>query len=141
MVNYEDVLVKFYGEIIVYLTRRLKKAKDKFEFDEINRNIERLKDIKANPVFYSDYDVRVKHNKELDAEAFGCRDNTYRLYADVAWFSKDLNSPYSHHRSQAQEVLQKAYREIKIRNAKNGFQKIKFKLQSLEKIMQNYNQR
>ena len=28
-----------------------------------------------------------------------------------------------------------------IRNAKNGFQKIKFKLQSLEKIMQNYNQR
>ena len=46
MVNYEDVLVKFYDEIIVYLTRRLKKANDKFEFDEINRNIERLKDIK-----------------------------------------------------------------------------------------------
>lgn len=141
MINYEDVLVKFYGEIIVYLTRRLKKAKDKFEFDEINRNIEKLKDIKANPVFYSDYGVRVKHNKELDANSFGDRDNTYRLYFDVVWNSKDLNSPYSHYRNHAQDVLQKAYREMKIRNAKNGFQKIKFKLQSPEKIMQNYNQR
>ena len=141
MVNYEDVLTDFYGEIIVYLTRRLKTAHDKQEFDAINNNIERLKDIKANPVFYSDYGVRVKYNKELDGVAFGGRDNTYRLYFDVVWNSKDLNSPYSHYRNHAQDVLQKAYREIKIRNAKNGFQKMKFRLQSPEKIMQNYNQR
>ena len=141
MVNYEDVLVKFYGEIIVYLTRCLKTAHDKQEFDAINNNIGKLKDIKANPVYYSDYGVRVKYNKELDGVAFGGRDNTYRLYFDVVWNSKDLNSPYSHYRNHAQDVLQKAYREMKIRNAKSGFQKIKFRLQSLEKIMQNYNQR
>ena len=135
MIDYENVLKNFIGEVIVYLTRSLKNVKDEIVFECIVAEIEKLKVIKSNPIYYADYNVRVKNNLLIRSDAFIVPDGTYRWLHRVIFAAKDLKSKSDYEREKAQNVLMGGYKNIKIINAKNVFQKIKLNLLSAEQII------
>lgn len=141
MIDYENVLKEFVGEVIVYLTRSLKKVKDKVVYARIIQNIEKLKVIRSNPLYYADYDVRCKKNLIVEPDAFVVKDKTFYEYQRVMWAAQDLNDEFDYKREEAQKILMNGYKAIKSKNAKNSFEKLKFNLFSPERIFINSNQR
>lgn len=141
MIDYENVLKDFIGEVIVYLTRLSRKVDAKIVFERIIAEIEKLKVIKSNPVYYADYNVRVKNNLVVEPMAFVVEDGTFLLFTKVMWAAQDINKVFDYEREKAQKVLMGGYKTMKIKNAKNVFEKLKLKLQNPEKIAQNVKQR
>lgn len=141
MIDYENVLKDFLGEIIVYLTRSLKKAKDKVVYERVIKGIENLKVIKTNPLYYANYDIRLYHNLLVEPDAFIIPDNTFHEYSKVIYAAQSLNDTFDYNREKAQNVLMDGYKLMKLKNAKNAFEKLKFNLLSPEKIVMKSNQK
>lgn len=141
MINYENALRDFYAEVIVYLTERLRKAKDKHEFDCITSNIEKLKILKSKPVYYSNYENCLENHLILEFDGFDSDDKIYSMFSRVLKSASDLMSPYDYYHTIAKKVFQDAYKEIKLKNAKNVFEKIKLNVQRPKRVLKKYNQR
>lgn len=142
MIDYENLLKDFIGEVIAYLTRSLKKSKDNVDYRRTVAEIEKLKVIKSCPFYYADYNVRVKNNLVVEGRSQNFVDSgVFHLFRNVIFVARDLNSGSDFKRQEAQKLLLDAYKRIKLINAKNAFERIKFNLLSSEKIAMKSNQR
>lgn len=138
MINYDKTLKLFFDEILKYLDKRAKTAKDTSIRDSVLHSINVVRTVAGNPMRYADYDVRVKAGLETNVvEGFmaGTRDNSvYLLYNRVLWVMGDLKSEFEWVRSDAQNVLLGAVRQMKYKNATNLFKDFYFPFLSKEKF-------
>lgn len=139
MIDYEKTLKKFFDEVLKYLEKCAKKAKDEFVQQDVFDATWAVSTIADNPRKYADYNARVEANLEQSSIGKGFRagtgDNTvYRLYIEVLDNMGKLNSEYSWERENAQKVLLRAQKAIKYKNSTNILKDFYFPFLSSERF-------
>ena len=126
MIDYDATLKDFFDEVIKFLEKREKAAKDKVEQRRVFDAIWAVNTVARNPKKYSDYDARCKDGLEncVDGFVVGGQSPVYRLYSQVLYNMENLSSEYDWHREQAQKVLLGAVRQIKYINETNPFKSL-----------------
>lgn len=131
MTDYDATLVKFFDEVILFLTRQAQHANDPKEYEMVLKNIKRIEQIRKNPKKYLDYDARVADGLVEDVDAFmvqNRRDNSvYLVYSRFLWnHMQNLYSDYGYQRREAQKGLEHALKSMKYINSKNIFKDLYF---------------
>ncbi len=123
MTDYDATLKDFFEEVIKFLKKRERLAKDEVEQRRVFDAIRAVNTVAENPKKYSDYDARCKDGLEncVDGFVVGGQNPVYRLYSQVVFNMANLTSEYDWHRGQAQKVLLDAVRQIKYINDTNIF--------------------
>ena len=126
MIDYDATLKDFFDEVIKFLEKREKAAKDKVEQRRVFDAIWAVNTVARNPKKYSDYDARCKDGLENCVAGFvvGGQSPVYRLYSQVLYNMENLSSEYDWEREQAQKVLLDAVRQIKYINDTNPFKSL-----------------
>lgn len=137
MIDYDATLRKFFEEILEYLDKCAKKAKDKHVQQSVFDAIWAVRTIADYPKMYADYNVRVKANLEqhsiVDGFMAGTRDNSvYQLYSKVLNCMGELDSEFSWKREEAQKVLLNAKRAIEYKNSTSILKDFVFPFRSRE---------
>lgn len=129
MIDYDATLQKFFQEILLFLNKRMERAKDKHEVICIMNTADIVRKVASNPVKYADYNARVADKLVEDARAFmpNSSDNSaFMIYQHVLNSMGKLNSPYEWERTEAQKVLLDMLKRIKYKNASSVFKDFYF---------------
>lgn len=122
MIDYDATLKKFFAEVVLFLEKRKKQAKDDVELQRVISAIGIVNAVAENPRKYADYAVRVKENLVEPAEAFmpNPYDNSvFLIYNKVLANLSDLYCQFDYHRHEAQKVLLDGLKQMKYKNATN----------------------
>ena len=115
MIDYDATLQKFFQEILLFLNKRMERAKDKHDVICIMNTADIVRAVAKNPGKYADYNMRVADKLVEDARAFmpNSSDNSaFMIYQRVLNSMGKLNSPYEWERTEAQKVLLDMLKQI-----------------------------
>ena len=137
MIDYDATLKEFFNDVLKYLNKRAKNAKDKRTQESIFDAIWAVKTIAENPKMYADYNVRVKAGLEdhsiIDGFMAGTQDNSvYLKYSSVLHKMGDLDNVYDFPREQAQLTLLRAKKFVEYKNSTNFLKDFIFSFRSNE---------
>ena len=122
MIDYDATLKKFFAEVVLFLEKRKKQAKDDVELQRVISAIGIVNAVAENPRKYADYAVRVKENLVEPVEAFmpNPYDNSvFLIYNKVLANLSDLYCQFDYRRHEAQKVLLDGLKQMKYKNATN----------------------
>ena len=122
MIDYDATLEKFFAEVVLFLEKRKKQAKDDVELQRVISAIGIVNAVAENPRKYADYAVRVKENLVEPVEAFmpNPYDNSvFLIYNKVLSNLSKLYCQFDYHRHEAQKVLLDGLKQMKYKNATN----------------------
>ncbi len=129
MIDYDATLQKFFQEILLFLNKRMERAKDKHDVMCIMNTADIVRAVAKNPGKYADYNMRVADKLVEDARAFmpNSSDNSaFMIYQRVLNSMGKLNSPYEWERTEAQKVLLDMLKQIKYKNDPSVFKDFYF---------------
>lgn len=129
MIDYDATLQKFFQEILLFLNKRMERAKDKHDVICIMNTADIVRAVAKNPGKYADYNMRVADKLVEDARAFmpNSSDNSaFMIYQRVLNSMGKLNSPYEWERTEAQKVLLDMLKQIKYKNDPSVFKDFYF---------------
>lgn len=129
MIDYDATLQKFFQEILLFLNKRMERAKDKHDVICIMNTADIVRAVAKNPGKYADYNMRVADKLVEDARAFmpNSSDNSaFMIYQRVLNSMGKLNSPYEWERTEAQKVLLEMLKQIKYKNDPSVFKDFYF---------------
>jgi hypothetical protein len=129
MIDYDATLQKFFQEILLFLNKRMERAKDKHDVMCIMNTADIVRAVAKNPGKYADYNMRVADKLVEDARAFmpNSSDNSaFMIYQRVLNSMGKLNSPYEWERTEAQKVLLEMLKQIKYKNDPSVFKDFYF---------------
>lgn len=137
MIDYDATLQKFFQEILLFLNKRMERAKDKHDVICIMNTADIVRAVAKNPGKYADYNMRVADKLVEDARAFmpNSSDNSaFMIYQHVLNSMGKLNSPYEWERTEAQRVLLEMLKRIKYKNASNVLKDLYFPFMSAKRF-------
>ncbi len=121
MIDYEATLQKFFNEVIKWLVKASKKAKDVHQLNQIEKEIADVRRIAADPKQYAFNTLNKKGAPLWDFLDSKMDPTVYQKYTNVLWSLNDLYGNYDYPRETAQTALLMALKVVKYKNSSNIF--------------------